>query len=368
MKILKYEGSNMRQALSQIKEELGDNAMVVSTRDIRRGLLGRGVEISVAIDVDEQENSPRPSSTNRKMETGRGAGYGLQDTDVERIMAPLRSELRSLRSMMRANSESRTSEELRQELSAMRLALQDLQQSVPKVQSDNVSQAGKSLNATMGSFPITAPSSGRIVALVGPTGVGKTTTIAKLAANAVFREQKQTAIVTLDTYRVGGEEQIRTYADLIGAPLFVIRDASNLAAQLSQLGMYDKIFIDTAGRSPRDVPAIRALRTNFTGVKDLEVHLTLALTTPQNVIDANHLRFSEIGIDRLLFTKLDESIEFEQLVRSPARLQVPISYITTGQAVPEDLENASEESLLAYAQQGYRIFPGDDSEFLAGAA
>ncbi len=365
MKILKYEGSNMRQALAQIKEELGENAMIVSTKDIRRGLLGRGVEISVAIEIDDTDTGPRQSVASSKPSSPRGAGFGLQDTDVERIMGPLRSELRSLRSMMRAaSSESRGNDDIRREISAMRKAIQELKQPAPRPQG----KRERPLETVMGNSPIAARSNARVIALVGPTGVGKTTTIAKLAANAVFRDQLSAAIVTLDTYRVGGEEQIRTYADLIGAPLFVLQDSRNLSAQLRELGMYDKIFVDTAGRSPQDVPAIRALRSNFEGVKDLEVHLTLSLTTPRNVIDANHRRYEEIGVDRILFTKLDESIEFDELVRTPSRLQVPISFVTTGQAVPEDLEYVTEESLLAYAQRGFHLDTDKPSEILVGAA
>lgn len=340
MKLLKYQASNMRQALSQIKDELGDEAMVVSTRDIRRGLLGKGIEVSVAIDADSPtERAPAPS-THRAV-GAMGAGYSLRDADVERIMAPLRSELRSLRSLLRTSSDTRQAEELRREMTATRQALVEFRE-LPRVTEDLVTLVKDS--------PIAAPSEGRVIVLVGPTGVGKTTTIAKLAANTVYKKQQSAAIVTLDTYRVGGEEQMRTYANLIGAPLFVVADPRNLATQVSELEEYDVVYIDTAGRSPRDVPAIRSLRAALSGIGDMEVHLTLALTTPSNVIDANHRRYTGVGVNRLLFTKLDESLDFEELVRAPARLEVPVSFLTTGQAVPEDIESATEESLLTFVK------------------
>ncbi len=338
MKLLKYQAGSVREALTQIKDELGDAAMVVSTRDVRRGFLGKGVEVSVAIDADDL---PIPKPSSHRASPAQGAGFSLGDADVERIMGPLRSELRSLRSLLRATSDGRQGEELRREVSAMRHALEGIQTS-PEQTVD--------LLSLIRDTPIAAPSEGRVLVLVGPTGVGKSTTIAKLAAKTVYGDQQSTAIVTLDTYRVGGEEQMRTYANLIGAPLFVVADPRDLPEQIDELGEYDKVYVDTAGRSPRDVPAIRRLRSALQGIADMEVHLTLSLNTPNKVMDDNYRRYSEVGVNRLLFTKLDESLEFDELIRTPARLEVPVSFLTTGQAVPEDLVCATQEGLMDIAQ------------------
>lgn len=340
MKILKYQASSVREALTQIREELGEGAMVISTRDVRRGLLGKGVEVSVALDSDA---APTPGPKSHRASPAMGAGYSLGDADVERIMAPLRSELRSLRSLLRATSDSRQGDEIRREVNAMRHVLEGIR--TPPEQTIN-------LLSLVRDAPVAAASEGRIIVLVGPTGVGKSTTIAKLAAKAVYADHQSAAIVTLDTYRVGGEEQMRTYANLIGAPLFVVADPRDLAAQIDELGEYDKVYVDTAGRSPRDIPAIRTLRGALQGIADMEVHLTLSLNTPTNVIDANYRRYSEVGVNRLLFTKLDESLEFDELIRTPARLEVPVSFLTTGQAVPEDLVCATTEGLMNIAQGG----------------
>ena len=336
MKISKFQAANMREAVAKVKQELGPDAMVVSTRQIRRGLLGSGVEVTAAID-DTRPPRREPEAPPRQ------TNAGLSEQDVERIMAPLRSELRSLRTLMRASSDHRQTEELRRELHAMRVALS------PK------SNGQPALTSVARRSQIACPSKGRVVAVVGPTGVGKTTSIAKLAARSSLIAGESVALVTLDTYRIGGEEQIRTFADLIGVPLLVVADPETLGQQIRELGDYDRIYIDTAGRSPRDTPAIQQLRDALGEVFDIEVHLALAAATRPDTMDSIYQRFSGIQIDRLLMTKLDEADDLSELVRTPDRLKTPISHITTGQAVPEDIEDASSTRLLEIAEIGLQL-------------
>jgi len=159
------------------------------------------------------------------------------------------------------------------------------------------------------------------------------------------------AIVTLDSVRIGGEDQMRTYADLIGVPLHVCEPA-RLRELLPALDEYDMIYVDTAGRSPRNAPAVAELAEAFAGL-DIEVHLTLPAGSSRTSIDACVQRMADIQIDRLLFTKIDEAERLDELVRAPARHKRPISWITTGQRVPEDLEEAVPERLLELATMGF---------------
>jgi flagellar biosynthesis protein FlhF len=340
VKIVKYQAANMKEALAKVKRELGPEAMVVATRQVRRGLLGTGVEVTAAIDVETSSGPELGRLAERPRRTG------LDDSDVERIMAPLRSELRSLRSLVRASSESRPQapdSELREEMAAMRRTL-DL------IKAEATGRAAP--ETVVADHQIVAASVGRVVALVGPTGVGKTTTIAKLAARAALVDRRSVALVTLDTYRVGGEQQMRVFADLIGIPLHLCADPAELTDKIDQLENHDLVYIDTAGRSPRDLPAIAALQHALHGIDELEVHLALALDTPPTSIDGICARYRPVGIDRLLFTKLDEAGDMSQLIEAPARLSLPIAHITTGQRVPEDIEDATTERLLELAQRG----------------
>jgi hypothetical protein len=227
MKILKFEGASMREALAKVKAELGDQAVVVSTRQIRRGLLGSGYEIAAAIESgDDAPAEPTPTPAPRPAWAARPT---LDDGEVERVVAPLRAELRSLRAMVRARADERGTQLGRAARGAGRAA--------PRGRAAarrGVAAAGpaETPGPRTGSRGLVASSTARAVMLVGPTGVGKTTTIAKLAARAALVEGRQVAIVTLDNYRVGGIDQIRTFADLIGVPL---RRSSRIPAGLGDV-------------------------------------------------------------------------------------------------------------------------------------
>ncbi len=182
---------------------------------------------------------------------------------------------------------------------------------------------------------LTAPSHGRVVALVGPTGAGKTTTVAKLAARAALVRGFRAGLITLDDYRVGGEEQLRIFADLIPAPMHVASNRMELARALHALAECDLIYIDTSGRNPRDRQAHVELAGTLSHIDGLEIHLVVPAPSAPAYIDQLTARYqSALVIDRLLFTKLDEADDLSQMVRAPARLGLPVAHVTMGQAVP----------------------------------
>jgi flagellar biosynthesis protein FlhF len=388
MRIRKFVAADMKDALAQIKRDLGSDALIVAARPIKRGLVGNGVEVTAAVDIDEgapTQPTPLvshsaalsafqamsgPATTTRDLAQHPhhpGPTRSLTDSDLERIMAPLRSELRSLRSQLRAIEPRNHDDEIKQQLRELRNGLA-LLRSAPNAANDHVI-AEESLATVAANHKLTAPSKGRVIALVGPTGVGKTTTIAKLAARAALVEKRSVAIITLDDYRIGGEDQMRSFADLIGVPLTVCA-VERLGQTLASMDHFEKIFIDTAGRSPRDTDAILALTHAFAGLTaprgetspcgrneglDIEIHLTLPAGSSRAAIDGAATRLAAMGIKRVLFTKVDEAEQLEELVRAPARLGLPLSYITTGQRVPEDLEDATPLRLVELATHGLSI-------------
>jgi flagellar biosynthesis protein FlhF len=185
--------------------------------------------------------------------------------------------------------------------------------------------------------------------LVGPTGVGKTTTIAKLAARAALIDGRRVGVVTLDNYRVGGVDQIRTFTDLIGVPLQVADNPAQLGNLIDPAN--DLTLIDTAGRSPRDHAAIDELALHIEGL-EIEVHLVVPAGATAAQVDELVQRYSALAPARLLFTKLDEYEHAAEVALAPARTRLPITWVTTGQAVPEDIEQPSSARVLELASSG----------------
>ena len=178
----------------------------------------------------------------------------------------------------------------------------------------------------------------RKIALVGPTGVGKTTTIAKLAATFKIKQKKNVALVTLDTYRIAAVDQLRTYAGIIGVPLHVVLNPDEMKRALERCARYDVVLIDTAGRSQRDDDRLGQLSEFLKVAEPDETHLVLSSTCSQQVLMETVERFSRVHTDRIIFTKLDEAVTFGVILNVLGKADKRLSYITTGQEVPHQIE------------------------------
>ncbi|MFH1419570.1 MAG: flagellar biosynthesis protein FlhF [Planctomycetota bacterium] len=180
-----------------------------------------------------------------------------------------------------------------------------------------------------------------IVAMVGPTGVGKTTTIAKLAATMRLREGKRVGLVTVDSYRIAAVEQLKTYARILDVPLVPVVTPDEMRKAVRQLSDVDLILIDTAGRSPRDEPHIAELAECLAAASPDQVHLVLSTTSREAAIREAIENFSSLGARHLIFTKLDEAVGLGVMLNVLNSADMRLSYLTNGQAVPNDIEEGS---------------------------
>jgi flagellar biosynthesis protein FlhF len=180
---------------------------------------------------------------------------------------------------------------------------------------------------------------------VGPTGVGKTTSIAKLAAQFKIREHKRVALITIDTYRIAAVEQLKTYADLIGVPLKVVDDGDALKKAVKSFSDRDLILIDSAGRSPRSEEKMNELNAYVEAAAPDELHLVCSVSVSNDVLKDTLERYQNFPVTKLMLTKLDEAVHYGVILSIISKTQKPIGYMTTGQEVPDDIEIASQERL-----------------------
>ncbi|RUO30251.1 flagellar biosynthesis protein FlhF [Aliidiomarina soli] len=196
-------------------------------------------------------------------------------------------------------------------------------------------------------------SQGGVVALVGPTGVGKTTTIAKLAARyAQMHSPDDVALVTTDTFRIAASEQLQTYARIIGCPIKVAKDAEELNAVLLQFRQRKLVLIDTAGMGQRDLRLSEQLATLMDNTRlKIRPYLVLSSTAQAPVQNEIVRQFKKIPLCGCIFTKLDESLSLGEVLSTAINNGLPISYLTDGQQVPEDIHIADAKTLVRKAAE-----------------
>lgn len=179
-----------------------------------------------------------------------------------------------------------------------------------------------------------------IAALVGTTGVGKTTTIAKLAARLSLKDGRRVGLVSIDTYRIGAMEQLKSYADIIGIPCLQAFNRKDMAHAVKRMVNRDVILIDTAGQSQYDKQRLRSLAQFLCSDAAISTHLLLSAATLETEVEKTARNFESVGYETCVFTKTDETTQHGRILNQALKLKRPLSYFTTGQNVPEDIENA----------------------------
>ncbi len=185
----------------------------------------------------------------------------------------------------------------------------------------------------------------RVIALVGPTGVGKTTTIAKLAFNKEIFGDKKVALITADTYRIAAIEQLKTYSNITQIPLEIVYKPDQIKKALKKFKNYDIVLVDTAGRSQRNLEQLSELKNLLYEGGIIDVFLVLSMTTRDEDQKDIINRFSAINFNRIVYTKLDETTGFGGMLNSSVNYNVPISVLTYGQNVPDDIDVADKDKI-----------------------
>ncbi len=189
---------------------------------------------------------------------------------------------------------------------------------------------------------------GGVVALVGPTGVGKTTAIAKLAARYTLRHgADQVALITTDNYRIGAQEQLRTFGQILGAPVYVAKNYQMLEQTIESLGDKALVLIDTAGMNPQDLRLTEQLSMLRNAARDVKCYLVLSANNQAAGLEVSVNTFEKVGLQGCIISKVDESTSLGEVLSTVLSHQLPVAYISDGQQVPEDLHPARANDLVA---------------------
>jgi len=394
MKIKTFYAKSMTEALRCVKGEFGPEALILSTREkpLRSafGLRARtAVEVVAAADTEDSSGWARPESEGNRTDHFRplraswagavearrappafiyaappmastavsGRDGALKDSEHNEMrnllcslarISPLPSELFSDAAAFNLYHDL-ISNELSDWL-AYKL-LDDAQKCVlPHAHSGRDALRKSVAKVAKGLLPPARDGAAlpgkRIVAFVGPTGVGKTSTAAKLGARLSHERNQSVVLLTTDTSRIGGVDQLRAYAGLMGLPFRAVARVCDLPRMLAENSQRDFILIDTAGRAQRDLGAIEELMAFLLQAADIERHLVISATTKPSDMHEIVDRFSVCRPDHLLFTKLDETTTFGPIFGELVRTQKPLSYLADGQRVPEDLHTVNQDEIV----------------------
>lgn len=397
MKIKKYVVNDMNEAMTKIRYELGADAIIISQRKVRRGgFLGlfskKSLEVTAAIDnyskgkkhnynteykvnnennieiikkMIEERNNNAKFDSNINSDTNVSDRYkeiliskkdkfenkSIKEKDTIEAKA-LMDEIRGLKTIVENMEKNRKSKEdedssLMKLFKDMDLEEKLIENIIKKVRNleDNIDEREKIKRVIEDNIEIKLNSVGKITVLVGPTGVGKTTTIAKLAGKLALIDKKKVGFITIDTYRIGAVEQLKTYADIMNIPFKVVFSIKDMEKAITDLQYCDVILVDTTGRSSKNMMQISELRAFIEKIKEKSVHLVISASTKNKDIETIIKGYNVLDYENIIITKLDETSTYGSILTILDEAKKPISFITTGQDVPDDIKEGNKEEI-----------------------
>lgn len=381
MLIKKYTVNNMNEALTRIRYELGKDAVIISQRKIKKpGIKGifskRQLEVTAAVENSSIDRNSKVKSTsihasnNSYSRKGTSADYNMDKSinDLKNLMnkeienkrnkqavvdnneqkkSEIESEVKEMKDMLKTvmkNTTKDSKDELLEFLSNSDIDMQFYDEFNEKLKGDfDVSKLRDIMSRDIKSS--NDDLNGNVV-LVGPTGVGKTTTIAKLAGNLSLVKKKKVGLITVDTYRIGAVEQLKTYAEIMNIPFEVVITIKEMEAAIKKMKDCDVVLIDTTGRSSKNKMQISELRAFVDKANATSINVVISATTKNKDIKTILEGYRILNYDKVIITKLDETSVYGSIYNISRIANKPIRYVTTGQNVPDDIKDFSKDEAI----------------------
>ena len=380
MKIKRYMGKDTQEALLKVKMDLGNNAIILNTKKVRQRGIKKYfakpmVEIMAAIDDDssrtkgfEAAKVEQSTASERVLEKNKLSQKEEKFTELENKVSNIEGMLGRLLDVLKPETPRLTLQHdslgqmpqvyqllynnlLKNEVEP-ELAQKIIDQVSKKNNTRSVNDAALAMYSIISSLfgraePIRLRSDGKptVILFVGPTGVGKTTTLAKLAASFMLTNNKKVGLITADTYRIAAVDQLKTYAEILGIPLSIAYTINEISTEIERYRDKDVILIDTAGCSHRNKQKFEELKLLTRECKADEIFLVLSATLSSKNSKDIIRNYNFIPNYRLIFTKLDETPVYGSILNSKCFSNRSLSYITNGQNVPDDIEIANVDKL-----------------------
>ena len=400
MKVKRYVGETAQEAMQKVKSDLGRDAIILNTRKIRKkGLMGfftkSLIEVVATIDNDissvgrsDKLQDSRQSENNSMEEYNNAASNFIKELNenmqvqknsasknnarqqacnddkelIQQDFMELKNMLSKVYDAVKVDYENtKLSDKVKKYLKALedyevdKVIVNEIKEKLMETLDSEKQQSDAIVRNTIYNIlikymkepePFSFAKGKKVIIVIGPTGVGKTTTLAKLAANMVLTEKKKVGLITSDTYRIAAVEQLKTYSEIIGVPLSIIYTPGEILNAIENYSDKDLILVDTAGRSHKDKYQLMELKTLIKSSIDYEVYMVISATTKFSDCIEIIKNYSFLDDYKLLFTKLDETSAFGVILNVAYITKKPISYITTGQSVPDDIEIADNGKII----------------------
>lgn len=350
MKVKKYIGANTQEVMGKLKKELGSEAVILNTRTIRqKGVFGflKKPLVEVIAAIDEKENKS-----------------GQNENQI--FLNEVNSEIKRLRNLVEkvAINESFDEKKIDENLIIYRNELvkngvdYNIATNILYKIGEQVSFDGKSeeeikkiVSYNIVEYlgkpePIDIIDVPKVIFFIGPTGVGKTTTLAKIAAQLVIDGNYKIGLITADTYRIAAVEQLKTYSEILKLPLKIIYKPEEIYKAMAELKDNDIILVDTAGRSHKDIVQKNEIQELINSVKNKEVFLVLSMATDYLTLKSIIDQYGCIENYKIIFTKLDEAETYGNILNVKFETNNPLSYFAMGQNVPDDIKIANIEEVV----------------------